>query len=85
MTVFLLMECIIFDVYLTLASWSGAGEKYTHVAAKISSLILKGKENVNDYVTEPSVVRSVDRYRWRFGGCGPNTHILDTIGGYPCC
>ena len=27
---------IIFDVYLTLESWSGsAGEKYTHVAAKI--------------------------------------------------
>ena len=37
---------------------------------EINTLVLKGKENVNDYVTVPSVVRSVDRYRWRFGGCG---------------
>jgi hypothetical protein len=61
---------------------------------EINTLILKGGENVNDYVTVPSVVRSVDRYHWRFGGRGlapvrsssvSNTNILDTIGGYPCC
>jgi hypothetical protein len=36
MTMFLLTKCIIFDVYLTLASWSGAGEKYTLVAEKLN-------------------------------------------------
>ena len=36
MTMFLLTECIMFDMYLTLASWVwSAAEKYTLVAAKL--------------------------------------------------
>ena len=62
-----------FDVYL-LASWSGQPVKSIRMSLRIrmeiNTLILKGKENLNDYVTVHSVVRSVDQYRWRFGGCG---------------
>jgi hypothetical protein len=52
MTMFLLTECIIFDVYLTLASWSGQPVKRIRMplmSMEIDTLILKGKENVNDY------------------------------------
>jgi hypothetical protein len=56
-----------FDVNLTLASWCDRPVKSTRLSQQkrmeINTLILKGKENVNDYVTVPSVVRSVDRYR----------------------
>jgi hypothetical protein len=67
MIVFLLTECIMFDVNLTLASWCDRPVKSTRLSQQkrmeINTLVLKGKENVNDYVTVPSVVRSVDRYR----------------------
>jgi hypothetical protein len=56
-----------FDVYLTLASWCDRPVKSTRLSQQkrmeINTLILKGKENVNDYMTVPSVVGSVDRYR----------------------
>jgi hypothetical protein len=51
MTMFLLTECIIFDVYLTLASWSGQPLKNIRLSQQnymeIGILILKGIENMN--------------------------------------
>src|ERR1700752_4664985 len=46
---FLLTECIIFDVYLTLASWSGQLLKWLSQQnyIEIGTLILKGIENMN--------------------------------------
>ena len=51
MTVFLLTKCIIFDVYLTLASWSGQPLKNICLSQQnymeIGALILKGIKNMN--------------------------------------
>ena len=48
MTMFLLTEYIIFDVYLTLASWSGQPLKNIRLLyMEIGILILKGIENMN--------------------------------------
>jgi len=50
MTMFLLTECIIFDVYLTLASWYGQPLKNIRLSQQnymeIGILILKGIENM---------------------------------------
>src|SRR5215467_6875960 len=52
MTMFLLTKCIMFDVYLTLASWSGQPLKNICLSQQnymeIGTLILNGIENINN-------------------------------------